>query len=200
MSHICLLSLSPGPHPPESALLDLVLKSQAISLTGAGISKLNFQGSPESLQRNMASFPESEPRACTKRTEEGCWENPSRQISTRKVRRKKSRQCMSKALQSSWCQSHSSSFILLLISLNCVLWPLRRLVVRLSKYYQVAISNITPKKGKPTIYTNFKVPKTKYICFDDAEAAQDFLVSQSEFAIPIIAKHSKPREERELHL
>lgn len=67
MSHICLLSLSPGPHPPESALLDLVLKSQAISLTGAGISKLNFQGSPESLQRNMASFPESEPRACTKK-------------------------------------------------------------------------------------------------------------------------------------
>lgn len=66
MSHICLLSLFPGPRLPERALLDLVLKSHTISLAGAGISKLNFQGSPESLQRNMASFPENEPRAVPK--------------------------------------------------------------------------------------------------------------------------------------
>lgn len=44
--------------------------------------------------------------------------------------------------------SHSINFILLLMSLNCIQWPLRKLVVRLSKYYQVAYIWYNSKEGK----------------------------------------------------
>lgn len=142
--HVCPLPLFLCPSLLEKSF-DLVWESHILLARGMAYTH-SLQGSQKSLQ-SMASFPESKPRAFTKRRKEGCWEDQTDRFLLETLKGRQTFNVWANYFNPPGFGVFSLDFILLLIPLHCT----------------QTVSHINSRGRKPTIYTNFKVSVSKNI-------------------------------------
>lgn len=144
--HVCPSSLFLCPSLLEKSF-DLVWESHILLARGVAYTR-SLQGSPKSLQ-SMASFPESKPKAFTKRRKEGYWEDQTDRFLLETLKGSQTFDVWANYFNPPGFGVFSLDFTLLLIPLHCT----------------QTVSHISSRGRKPTIYTNFKVSVGKIYLF-----------------------------------